>query len=246
MLTGRILWVLIGIVFFALTGCTGSTVTTESGSLPDAAEPTMAAVEPNVVEPAQAAAEPDEASEPASQLTLDLTPSQTEGPYYPVAKGSDFDNDLTQINGQDGAAQGETLLLSGRVLDETGQGVAGATVEIWQTDASGIYLHPDDPNVASRDDNFQGYGEAVSGADGTFIFKTIYPGEYEPRPRHIHVKVRWNGNEVLTTQFYFAGETSLAGIPESLSPEVIVVPDPAGATLRQAMQDIVVSRASLP
>ena len=88
--------------------------------------------------------------------------------------------------------------------------VAGAIIEIWQTDNNGIYLHPNDRGRARRDVNFQSYGEAVTAHDGSYHFRTIVPGRYEPRPRHIHVKVRLNGQEQLTTQFYFDNDPTLA------------------------------------
>ena len=58
--------------------------------------------------------------------------------------------------------------------------------------------------------NFQSYGEAVTADDGSYHFRTIVPGHYEPRPRHIHVKIKLNGQEQLTTQFYFDNDPTLA------------------------------------
>ena len=52
-------------------------------------------------------------------------------------------------------------------------------------------------------ETFQFYGHSVTDATGAYLFRTIMPGEYEPRPRHIHVKVKIDGVEALTTQFYF-------------------------------------------
>jgi protocatechuate 3,4-dioxygenase beta subunit len=89
--------------------------------------------------------------------------------------------------------------------------VSGVVIEIWQTDDSGVYLHPDDPGTEQRDRNFQFYGESISTTDGRYGFRTLLPGHYEPRPRHIHIKVRFEGNELLTTQFYFEGDPELAG-----------------------------------
>lgn len=101
------------------------------------------------------------------------------------------------------SAQGEVVLLTGRVLDVNGNPVPGAAVEIWHTDADGIYDHPGDRSTNDRDRGFQFYGTSVTGSDGVYTFRTIKPGEYEPRPRHIHVKVKRDGTEILTTQFYF-------------------------------------------
>ena len=32
------------------------------------------------------------------------------------------------------------------------------------------------------------------------------PGEYEPRPRHIHFKIKQNGQTLLTSQLYFSDD----------------------------------------
>ena len=139
------------------------------------------------------------------------TPSQAEGPYYPLEKPTERDNDLTVVPGASGAPAGQILLLGGRLLDRGGYPVAGAVIEIWQTDAEGIYLHPGDPDTDTRDPNFQFYGEARTGSDGSYNFRTIIPGQYEPRPRHIHVKVKLDGRELLTTQFYFPEDALASG-----------------------------------
>lgn len=108
-------------------------------------------------------------------------------------------------------AEGRVLLLFGRVLDRAGQPVPGAAVEIWHTDSQGIYDHPGDRNTARRDRNFQFYGTAIAAADGLYVFRTIEPGYYPPRPKHIHVKVKLEGRTVLTTQFYFPEDRARLG-----------------------------------
>ena len=139
-----------------------------------------------------------------------FTPSQAEGPYYTVNKPTDRDNDLTQVTGATAAPLGEIIEFGGKLYDAAGLPIAGAVIEIWQTDHQGVYLHPDDPGTGRRDVNFQFYGEATTAADGSYTFRTILPGHYEPRPRHIHVKVKRDGQELLTTQFYFANDPALA------------------------------------
>ena len=140
---------------------------------------------------------------------LPLTPPQGEGPYYPVEKPADRDDDLTIVAGRERQAEGQILLLNGRVLLQNGTPVSGARVEIWQTDGNGIYLHPNDPNIENRDPNFQSYGESVTDASGRYAFTTLYPQLYGSRPRHIHAKIRMGEEVVLTTQFYFAGDERL-------------------------------------
>ena len=128
----------------------------------------------------------------SSAAALDLTPSQTEGPYYPRQKPAETDSDLTRV-GAGPVAKGDVMALTGKVVDPTGAAIAGARVEIWQTDHQGIYLHPGDGRVAQRDKNFQSYGETRTGEDGGFSFRTIVPALYPGRSRHIHAKITHPG-----------------------------------------------------
>lgn len=144
-----------------------------------------------------------------SAAALDLTPAQTEGPYYPRRKPADTDADLTRV-GNGPQAKGDVLVIRARVVDPEGKPIDGARVEIWQTDAQGIYMHPDDPNTRRRDPNFQFYGEARADADGQVRFVTIRPVPYEGRPSHIHAKITPPKGPTLTTQFYFADDPTLA------------------------------------
>jgi len=142
---------------------------------------------------------------------LTPTPPQTEGPFYPKAIPADHDADLTQVAGRPAPAQGTRLYFSGRVLARDGRPQAGATVELWQCDALGRYHHAGDEG-SPRDDNFQGYGVAVTDAEGRYAFKTIRPVPYSGRVPHLHIKVRTADGAALTTQVYIKGDPT-AGDP---------------------------------
>jgi protocatechuate 3,4-dioxygenase beta subunit len=103
------------------------------------------------------------------------------------------------------------ILVTGQVLDLSGNPLPGAAVEFWQTDAAGIYDHPGDRGTANRDRGFQFYGTSIADAEGRYLFRTVQPGYYEPRPRHIHVKVKLDGRTLLTTQFYFEEDMAVLG-----------------------------------
>lgn len=139
------------------------------------------------------------------RLPLMPTPSQPEGPFYPVEIPLDHDADLTVIEGTAAVAAGEPLVLEGVLVRADGTPVEGAAVEIWQTDAYGVYLHPGDPGFADRDPAFQGFGQTLTDAEGAWAFRTILPEVYGGRPRHIHAKVKVDDETVLTTQIYFSG-----------------------------------------
>ncbi|MDY0349687.1 MAG: hypothetical protein RBR09_00385 [Desulfobulbaceae bacterium] len=144
---------------------------------------------------------------------LTRTPPDQEGPFYPVVRQHDEDNDLVNVAGRPQPAAGNILHLTGRVRTLDGEPVAGAVVEIWQTDPHGRYNDERDGSPGPRDPNFQYQGKATTGEDGSYSFLTLVPGGYLPRPPHIHFKV-FVGNTVrLTSQIYFrnhpqAGETA--------------------------------------
>lgn len=159
---------------------------------------------PNV----RTAAQADQRAEAgADGARLTASPPQTEGPFYPRDWGGDIDNDLVKVEGEAAKAMGEVLLLQGRVLDLAGQPLAGATVEIWQCDARGIYRHPrDERGDRRRDPAFQGRGRTVTDAGGRYRFRTIRPVPYSGRTPHIHFRVEPRGRDALVTQMYVFGE----------------------------------------
>ena len=98
--------------------------------------------------------------------------------------------------------------LTGVVLNRNGNPQKDVIIEIWQTDANGIYRHPRDKAAGTRDPFFQYWGRAKTDNEGNYNFKTIIPGEYQPRPPHIHFKVWVDDKVVLTSQMYIAKDIS--------------------------------------
>jgi protocatechuate 3,4-dioxygenase beta subunit len=137
---------------------------------------------------------------------LVLTPSQMIGPFYPDTMPLDRDNDLLIINDAITPAVGDITWLSGRVLDARGKPVRGATVEIWQTDNNGAYIHSKSDNRDRRDGNFQGFGRFLTASSGEYAFRTIKPTTYPGRTRHIHFLIKVPGQSDFSTQMYVEGE----------------------------------------
>lgn len=136
------------------------------------------------------------------------TPREVEGPFYPVMAQKDKDFDLTRIEGLQGIAKGKIINIHGRILDTDNKPVENATVDLWQANAEGRYRHPHDTNKAALDPDFQGWAIVLSGSEGTFHFRTIFPGSYPAtdtwqRPPHIHFKISKKGYLELITQMYF-------------------------------------------
>lgn len=135
------------------------------------------------------------------------TPRQSAGPFYPDEIPLDDDNDLVRVKGRTELAKGRISDLSGRLVDVNGRPIEETRIEIWQCDANGRYRHSRDPGRTPIDADFQGFGRAVSDADGRYRFRTIRPVPYPGRTPHIHVAVYPAGDRPFVTQLYVAGET---------------------------------------
>ncbi len=159
---------------------------------------------------------------------LQLTPRQTQGPFYPDRLPLDTDNDLIIINDEITPAIGEITHLSGRILDSRGQPLRNALVEIWQVDGKGVYLHTADRH-AQRDANFQGFGRFLTGSTGEYYFRTVKPVPYPGRTPHIHFKIKLPSENEFTTQCYISGHPQnerdgvLRGIREPKLREAVIV-----------------------
>jgi len=111
-------------------------------------------------------------------------------------------------------AVGQLIHLKVRVLDEDGAPVGGSMVEIWQANAAGRYIHPNDDDHAPVDANFYGAARLLTDETGCFVLRTVKPGAYPVpssggwwRPPHIHFSLFgkvWL--QRLVTQMYFPGE----------------------------------------
>src|SRR5262249_30242269 len=104
----------------------------------------------------------------AQELTR--TPAQMEGPFYPDRLPRDTDNDLIIVNDSITPAVGDITHLSGRILGANGSPIRNATVEIWQVDNTGSYLHTRGSPSGRRDPNFQGFGRFLTASSGEYYF----------------------------------------------------------------------------
>jgi protocatechuate 3,4-dioxygenase beta subunit len=128
----------------------------------------------------------------AGLVTCILTPEQTEGPYY-------IANSRLRRDIRDGH-KGVRLDLRTTVVDaSTCKPVRNALVEIWHCDAAGLYSGFGG-GASSR--TFLRGGQRTD-AKGLARLTAIYPGWYQGRTVHIHVKVHIGGSVVHTGQLYF-------------------------------------------
>ena len=103
-------------------------------------------------------------------------------------------------------ARGELIFFSGVVYDEKCVPIAGASIELWQTNTEGKYRYSDTGELLSPDPSFSGSGKAISNNLGEFQFLTVFPGPYANRAPHLHIRVTHEEFPTLYTEVFFEGD----------------------------------------
>ena len=182
---------------FVLAACAGQAAGTSATAPAAPAQPTSApAAQPPTSAPA-AAAQPTSA--PAAQAPLaptpvcgdddDVTPAQTEGPYFKPSSPE-------RASLLEPGMAGTRLVITGSVLTTGCHPVGRALLDFWQADDSGAYDNA----------GFKLRGHQYADDQGRYTLETIVPGLYPGRTRHIHVKAQAPNQPILTTQLYFPDE----------------------------------------
>jgi protocatechuate 3,4-dioxygenase beta subunit len=110
---------------------------------------------------------------------------------------------------------GIPTLVSGRVLDLDGKPIAGALLDVWQTQSNGLYDSQDqNPNELHMRGKFR------TDAEGRYLIRTVRPvnypipsdgpvgamlkatGRHPMRPAHIHFVAMADGYEPVTTHIF--------------------------------------------
>jgi catechol 1,2-dioxygenase len=139
------------------------------------------------------------------------------------------------------------VLVRGTICDADGGPIDGATLDVWQTSADGLYDVQDERQTPM---NLRGLFRTAE--DGRFWFRTIKPASYpiptdgpvgeilvamgrsEMRPAHIHFIVGAPGHESVTTHLFVAGDPYLEsdavfGVKETLIASFTQCNDPSQA-----------------
>ncbi|KQS71174.1 intradiol ring-cleavage dioxygenase [Modestobacter sp. Leaf380] len=171
------------------------------------------------------------------------TESTVLGPFHMVASPV---RELGEDIALDG--KGTPCLVSGQVTGPDGAPLAGATVDVWQTNEDGFY-DVQQPDVQPAG-NLRGV--FTTDGEGRFWFRSVVPrwypipddgpvgrllaatGRHPNRPAHLHFIASAAGYRPVTTHVFVADSPYLDsdavfGVKESLVREVLEVDDPARA-----------------
>ena len=169
------------------------------------------------------------------------------GPFWRI--GAPFQSNLVPPG-----AEGQKIVISGKVLDTGANPIPDVVMDFWNADNAGLY-DIKDPNQAMSPADFKFRGLLKSGAGGGYEVETIIPGKYgiPPkflgfelfagvlRPAHVHLMTSHNGTVPLITQIYFEGDPEIAHDPWAAKSKNVVRLDKSAAVWR-ATFDVVLVR----
>jgi hydroxyquinol 1,2-dioxygenase len=144
--------------------------------------------------------------------------------------------------------KGELCIVSGSVTDEKGNPIAGAKLDVWQTNDDGFY----DVQQPGVQPDFNMRGVFTADDNGRYTFKTVKPlpysiptdgpvgamltmmGRHAMRPAHVHYIVTAPGYETLVTHIFVKGDPYLEsdavfGVKDSLIVEFADGPEGSSA-----------------
>ncbi len=158
------------------------------------------------------------------------TESTVLGPFY-VGDAPEQKNGASAIRRDVGA---RTTLMRGRVTDAAGAPIAGATVDVWQTSANGLYGIQDqdapernlrggftteaDGSYALISETPVSYSIPTDGPVGRMLDAT---GRHGMRPAHVPFMLSADGYKPLTTHIFVKGDA----YPDSEPPRYPLVAD---------------------
>lgn len=166
---------------------------------------------------------------------VELTPSQTAGPYLTIGLvGGPIGPNL--VSPDDARA----IRIRGQLLDGAGDPVPDGMVEIWQANAAGRYANPADTRTElPLEEGFTGFGRSDTVDAGWFEFVTVKPGRVPAadgrlQAPHLLVGVFARGLlKRLATRLYFPDEEAA----NAADPVLSELEDAERATLIASPED---------
>lgn len=135
----------------------------------------------------------------SSTASCTLTPEGEIGPYFTDDSASGYNRSDIRSN-LDGSSTQSGIPLTLHIyvydFDNNCAALEGAQVDIWHCNAEGVYSNE---SVESTLGQSWLRGYQLTDAAGAVTFKTIFPGWYQGRTTHIHLRVRSSYSEASST-----------------------------------------------
>jgi protocatechuate 3,4-dioxygenase beta subunit len=152
------------------------------------------------------------------------TPSNVEGPFFLP----DAPELASPARLCDEDKPGHHVELRGRVRTADGTGLGGSIIDIWQSDAEGVYDMELHRSMELEIDEMELRARVRTDDDGSFVIHTIAPkaytvptdgalgaflrkiGRHPWRPAHFHLRIEAPGRPPLTTMLYLRDDPWLS------------------------------------
>lgn len=125
---------------------------------------------------------------------------------YPGKARIPTTNNLLQPTGKAEPADGQRLILMGRVVDSRCIPIPEANVELWQNNPYGRWLLAGQVDIARASPAFAGAGRTYTGMDGRFTFITAFPGPIGKRAPYLSLRVDARNQGSISTALFFNGD----------------------------------------
>lgn len=137
-----------------------------------------------------------------SNTTTDLEP-----PFFATSNSLIHKTDALYF------AQGEPLIITGKVYDVNYAPIQGVKIKIWQRNAFGEYNYAIPDYDSKYDKYFENSGTAITNVHGEFGFETIIPKPKGTEAPYINVQIEYDKETSIETRLYLASHPLNAADP---------------------------------
>jgi protocatechuate 3,4-dioxygenase, beta subunit len=125
---------------------------------------------------------------------------------YPGAAKIPTSNNLILPAGKAVAADGQPLIIQGRVRDKNCAPVAEAIVELWQSNPYGKLVLAERRDLATPNATFAGAGRTYTNGDGEFTFITAFPAPSRYTTPIVNLTIKADPIKTYTSALFFSND----------------------------------------
>ena len=125
---------------------------------------------------------------------------------YPGAQKIPTTNNLMLPTGKAVEADGQKLIIHGRLRDSHCAPVPEATVELWQNNPYGRFLLAQPRDLATPNAMFAGAGRTYTNSNGEFTFITAFPAPSRYATPSVNIKINADHMDSYMSALFFSGD----------------------------------------